>query len=186
MENFLALLIIVVLLFVFIGSIISIYNRLVFLKNNTDKSFANIDVLLKQRVDEIPNLVEVVKQNANYEQTTLDKLTRLRTDFLNATSTDDKVNLSNEMNKILKSIFAISENYPTLQANQAFLTLQNRVSQIEDAISDRREFFNDSVSLYNRGIQSFPNVIFSKMLGYNERKFLQISEDETKYEGVKF
>lgn len=186
MENLLALLIVIVLVVALVSAGIAIYNRLVFLNNNADKAFANIDVLLKQRTDEIPNLVEVVKQNSKYEESVLQKLTQLRTQFLSSTNIDEKVSVSNEITKTFKSLFAVSENYPDLKANQAFLTLQNRVSQIEDHIADRRELFNDSVALYNTGIQEFPNVIFAGILRYNKRNFLQISEEEKAYEGVKF
>lgn len=186
MENLLALLIVIVLVVALVSAGIAIYNRLVFLNNNVDKAFANIDVLLKQRTDEIPNLVEVVKQNSKYEEGVLQKLTQLRTQFLNSTNVDEKVSISNEITKTFKSLFAVSENYPDLKANQAFLSLQNRVSQIEDHIADRRELFNDSVALYNTGIQEFPNVIFAGILRYNKRNFLQISEEEKAYQGVKF
>lgn len=186
MENILALLIIVVLIVALVSAAIAIYNRLVFLNNNVDKAFANIDVLLKQRTDEIPNLVEVVKQNTQYEEKVLLQLTQMRTQFLNTTNVDEKVQLANKITKSMQSLFAVSENYPTLQANQAFLSLQNRVSQIEDHISDRRELFNESVALYNTDIQEFPNVLFAGILRYGKRNFLQITDDEKAYQGVKF
>lgn len=186
MENLLALLIVVVLVVALVSGGIAIYNRLVFLNNNTDKAFANIDVLLKQRADEIPNLIEVVKQHTGFEQSVLEKLTKLRTDFLSATNSDDKVALANETASTLKTVFAVSENYPQLQSSQAFNNLQQRVSSIEDAIADRRELFNETVALYNTGIQEFPNVLFAGMLRYNKRNFLQITEQEKVYNGVKF
>ena len=186
MEKYVGFLIIGLLVLVFFSSMIAIYNRIVFLKNNADKSFANIDVLLKQRVDEIPNLVTIVKQYSVYEQSVLARITKLRSEFLTSPNVDEKVKAANEMEKALKNIFVVSENYPDLKASQSFKQLQSRVSQIEDAISDRREFFNDAVSLYNVGIQAFPNVIFSRILGYKEKAFLQISDPETQYDGIKF
>ncbi|OQP58580.1 LemA family protein [Niastella populi] len=166
--------------------IISAYNKLIMLKNNVSKAFFNIDVLLKQRADEIPNLIKVVKESMHYEETTLAALTRLRTDFLNSHRNEDRLKLSNEMDKMVKSIFAVSENYPDLKANNNFVLLQQRVSGIEDAIADRREFYNESINMYNIGIAEFPPLILAKLLGYQEKQLLQISEDEKKYDGIKF
>ncbi|MPT32185.1 MAG: LemA family protein [Chryseobacterium sp.] len=166
--------------------IVSTYNRLVMLKNNVEKSFVNIDVLLKQRADEIPNLIKVVKESMRFEESMLMKLTELRTNFLNANSAEKKVELSNQMQEQLKSIFAIAENYPDIKTNQNFQLLQGRVSQIEDAIADRREFYNESVTMYNIGIAEFPNLILAKMMLYGKKQLLQISEQEKKYDGIAF
>lgn len=176
-----------IILLIIIGtSLINAYNRLIMLNRNIEKSFANIDVLLKQRADEIPNLITVVKQSMNYEQSTLERLTNLRTCYLNATSSDEKVNVSNEIASIMKNLFAVSENYPDLKANASILELQQRVSQLEDHISDRREFYNESVNMYNIGILEFPNIMFSKPMGYKQRPMLKITEQEKKYDGIKF
>jgi len=169
-----------------IGTIISIYNRLVMLKFNVEKAFANIDVLLKQRADEIPNLILVVKESMQYEESVLTKLTSLRTQFLNSTKSDEKITLSNEISNVVKSIFAVTENYPELKANKNFLRLQARASEIEDAISDRREFFNESVNMYNIGIHEFPNLILANILAYKDKSLLVITEQEKKYDGIKF
>ena len=166
--------------------VVSIYNRLVMLNNNVDKSFVNIDVLLKQRADEIPNLIKVVKESMRFEESLLTKLTDLRTQYLNATSAEEKVELSNQMQTQLKSIFAVAENYPDSKTSQSFLSLQSRVSQIEDAIADRREFYNESVTMYNIGIEEFPNLILAKIMMYNKKQLLQISEQEKKYDGITF
>ena len=166
--------------------LVSTYNRLVMLKNNIDKSFGNIDVLLKQRADEIPNLIKIVKESEKYEETTLSKLTELRTRFLNTAVTEDKIALSNEIQSQMKSIFAVSENYPDLNANKSLQLLQDRVSQIEDAIADRRELYNESVNMYNIGIAEFPNLILAKIMLYSSKNLLQISEQEKKYDGITF
>lgn len=166
--------------------IVSTYNRLIMLSNNVDKSFGNIDILLKQRADEIPNIIKVVKESMKFEESMLTKLTELRTQFLSASSTEEKVELSNQMQNQLKSIFAVAENYPDIKTSQNFLLLQNRVSQIEDAIADRREFFNESVTMYNIGIAEFPDLILAKLLMYKKKQLLQISEQEKKYDGVNF
>ena len=156
------------------------------LNNNVDKSFVNIDVLLKQRADEIPNLVKVVKESMRFEESLLTKLTDLRTQYLNANSAEEKVELSNQMQTQLKSIFAVAENYPDIKTSQNFLSLQSRVSQIEDAIADRREFYNESVTMYNIGIEEFPNLILAKIMLYGKKQLLQISEQEKKYDGITF
>lgn len=186
MNPIISIVIIVLLVVGVISVIISAYNKLVMLRFNVDKAFANIDVLLKQRADEIPNLIKVVKEYQGYEAGTLEKLTELRTRFLSATNTNDKVELSNQMDKAMRSVFAVSENYPTLQAAQSFTELQNRVSGLENAIADRREFFNESINMYNIGITEFPAVLLSKLLGYKEKALLQISEQEKEYHGVQF
>ena len=186
MNPFISYTIIGILIVGTLGTIISIYNRLVMLKFNVEKAFANIDVLLKQRADEIPNLILVVKESMEYEESVLTKLTNLRTQFLNSSNSDEKITVSNEMSNVVKSIFAVSENYPELKANNNFLRLQTRTSEIEDAISDRREFFNESVNMYNIGIHEFPNFILANILAYKDKSLLAITEQEKKYDGIKF
>lgn len=186
MIQILAYVIIGLVILGLLNVVVSIYNRLVMLNNNVDKSFVNIDVLLKQRADEIPNLVKVVKESMRFEESLLTRLTDLRTKYLNATSAEEKVELSNQIQTQLKSIFAVAENYPDIKTSQSFQLLQNRVSQIEDAIADRREFYNESVTMYNIGIEEFPNLILAKIMLYKKKHLLQISEQEKKYDGVTF
>jgi LemA protein len=186
MNPLLSLVILILVIVGVISVIVSAYNKLVMLKFNVSKAFANIDVLLKQRADEIPNLIKVVKKYSSYESGLLEKLTEVRTRFLNTKDTNEKVALSNEMDKAVKSIFAVSENYPDLKAAQSFTQLQTRVSDLENAISDRREFFNESVTMYNIGITEFPPVILAKLFGYKEKQLLEISEQEKQYNGVQF
>ena len=185
-SSIISIIIIVIVGAILISIAISSYNKLIMLKHNIDKAFANIDVILKQRADEIPNLINVVKESMRYEESVIIKLTELRTNFLNATTSSDKIVVSNEIDKTIKSIFSISENYPDLKANQNFMLLQGRVSQMEDAISDRREYFNESVTMYNIGIQEFPTLIFAKILFYKQKPLLEITANEKKYDGIKF
>ncbi len=186
MNPFISYVIIAVLVIGIIGITISLYNRLVMSKFNVEKAFANIDVLLKQRADEIPNLINVVKEFTHYEESVLTKLTSLRTDFLNSTKSNDKIELSNEISSVVKSLFAVTENYPDLKANKNYLRLQTRASEIEDAISDRREFFNESVNMYNIGIHEFPNLILANLMAYKDKSLLVITEQEKEYDGIKF
>ncbi len=176
-----------VIMLIAVGSyLINIYNKLIMLNKNIEKSFANIDVLLKQRADEIPNLIKVVKQSMGYEQEVLNNLTVLRTQYLSAINIDEKIRIGNEMTSALKTVFAVSENYPDLKANSSLLDLQRRVSQLEDHIADRREFYNESVNMYNIGILEFPNIIFSKLMGYKEKPMLEITAKEKEYNGIQF
>lgn len=185
-EQLLFYFIIGVVILLIIGFIISIFNKIIFLKNNVEKSFANIDVVLKQRADEIPNLIAVVKESKDYEAKTLEQLTKLRAQYYNASSTDEKVNITNQLDKSLKSVMLVAENYPILRANNNFMAFQQRITQLEDIIADRREFFNDSVNLYNIGIQEFPNLIMAKLFSFKQKQMLQVTDNEKKYDGVKF
>lgn len=173
-----------ILIIVFLSFFIGIFNKLVMLKNNVEKAFMNIDVILMQRADEIPDLVKVASKFMEHETVLLTNLTQLRTDFLNATSIDQKIGNATEFSKSMKTLFAVSENYPALTSNANFIELQRRVSQLEDKIADRREFFNDSVTLYNIGIQEFPNLIIAGMLGYQQRNLFVVSNEEKKYDGI--
>lgn len=186
MIKILAIIIIVLVVAGLANIIINIYNRLVMLRNNVDKSFGNIDVLLKQRADEIPNLIKVVKESKSYEENLVTKITDLRTQFMQSNSAEEKVDLSNKIQKELKSVIAVAENYPDLKASQSFHMLQSRVSELENAIADRREFYNESVNMYNIGIAEFPNFIFAKMMLYSKKPLLSISESEKKYDGIVF
>lgn len=169
-----------------VTQIIRIYNRLVMLKFNVDKSFANIDILLKQRADEIPNLIKVVQASQHYEQDLLKNLTEIRSRYMNASTTNEKVILSNNLSESLKTVFAVSENYPDLKTNNNFMHLQKRVSELETSIADRREFYNESVTMYNIAINEFPVLLVAKALNYKPHELLFISPEEKKYDGIKF
>lgn len=169
-----------------ISFLINLYNKLVMLKFNVEKAYGNIDVVLKQRADEIPNLVSVAKHFMSYEKEILTRLTELRSSYNNTSDSEKKTALANETSKALSSFFAVSESYPELKSNNNFLELQKRISELENKIADRREFFNDSVNLYNIGIHEFPNVIFAKMFGYKNKTLLEIPNSERQYDGVQF
>ena len=169
-----------------IGYFVGIYNGLIQVRNNADKAWANIDVLLKQRHDELPKLIETCKGYMKYEQSVLEKVTQARTAFMNAGTVDDKTKAENLLNQSLKTLFAVSENYPDLKANQNFLQLQNRISGLENEIADRREFFNESVNIYNIRIQQLPDVFIANALGYARRSLLEIPKEETKDVKIQF
>ncbi len=153
-----------------IGYFVSIYNGLVSLKNNIEKSWANIDVLLKQRHDELPKLIASVKSYIKHEKEVLVTLTKARTAFMDAQSMGEKAAADNLISSALKTLFAVSENYPNLKANENFIQLQNRISGLENELSDRREFYNDNVNQFNIRIQSFPGVVIAKRMDLTEPK----------------
>ena len=167
MDDVVGIIILVILIIVLIGffsGIIIIYNNFVRLKNNIDKSWANIDVLLKQRSNEIPNLVNIVKGYMTYEKDTLESLTKARFFLLKADTLSQKAAADNAISELVKTIFAVAENYPDLKAGENFLELQKRISGLENELADRREFYNDSVTIYNTRIQSIPDLIVARLM----------------------
>lgn len=184
-EN-IALIIAALLIVIALSYFIGIYNKIVLLKNNVEKAFTNIDVILMQRAEEIPELVKVASKFMEHETSLLTNLTKLRTDFLNSKTIDEKIENDAQFGKVMKTLFAVSENYPALLSNNNFMELQKRVSQLQDKIADRREFFNDSVNLFNIGIQEFPNVILAKVFGYKEKSLFLVSPEQKAYNGIQF
>ena len=177
----LAVLVLLVLLLVVIAVVVytvSIYNSLVRLKNDIDKAWANIDVLLKQRHDELPKLIDTCKGYMQYEQKTFQLVTEARTAYQKATTVPDKAQADNMMTGALKTLFAVAENYPELKANNDFMQLQARISEIEERIADRREFLNDSVNTYNIRIQQFPDMILAGFMHLQQREFFKATEED--------
>jgi len=172
------LLIIGLIILIILVSLLVIYNGLIRLKNNIRKSWSNIDVLLKQRSDEVPNLVASVKGYMEHERNTLEALTKARTEVLQATTLSKKAVAHEVISESLKTIFAVAENYPNLKANENFLKLQTRITGIENEIADRREFYNDSVNIYNIRIHSIPDVIVARLMHYTNEQLFQASEED--------
>jgi LemA protein len=167
---------------------IMIYNNLVSLKHNVSKAWANIDVLLKQRHDELPKLVETCKQYMGYEQETLEKVMQARSAVSAAREKGDISALGpaeTQLRMGLGNLFALAEAYPDLKANDSFQHLQARISGLENAIADRREFYNESVNNNNVRIEQFPDVIIARNLGFGAKDLLEFSEEETKDVDVK-
>src|ERR1700682_2422153 len=162
-----------------------LYNGLVRLKNDNDRASANIDVLLKQRHDEIPNLVETVKGYMQHEQQTLLFVTQARTASMNAASIRQKATADLMITGALRGLFAVAENYPQLRANEDFLKLQNRITELEERIADRREFFNDDVNTYNTRIRQLPEVFLASLMALPPREFFKVSDDDRKLVEVK-
>ena len=157
---------------------IILYNELVRLRIENDRAFANIDVLLKQRHDEIPNLVSCVKGYMDHERQTLEAVTLARTASIGAASIPQKAQADLRLTGALHALFAVAERYPGLKANQNFLALQKRISELEERIADRREFFNDDVATYNTRIAQLPEVFLARQMKLRPRLLFQVSEQE--------
>lgn len=158
------------------------YNRLVGLKHGVGKAWSNIDVLLKQRNEELPKLVETCRQYMKFEQETLEKVMQARNMVSRAQQQHDMKALGEAEGALrmgLEHLFAVAEAYPELKANETFVHLQARISGLEDAIADRREFYNDSVNLNNVAIEQFPDVIIAQLAGFSPFKLLKFASKET-------
>lgn len=163
--------------------VVMIYNNLVRLKHNVSRAWSNIDVLLKQRHDELPKLIETCKQYMKHEREVLENVTRARAAVAQARESGDVGALGaaeTQMRIGLGNLFAVAENYPDLKANENFSFLQTRISQLESQISDRREFYNDSVNINNIRIEQFPDNIIAGIFRFGERELLKFDEAEIK------
>lgn len=178
--------IILIIVGVVVLFIIGLFNSLVRLKNQVKNAWAQIDVQLKRRADLIPNLVETVKGYAKHEKGVLEGVTNARTQLMNADTVEKKAKADNALSSTLKSLFAVSENYPDLKANQNFLQLQEELAGTENKVAYARQFYNDIVMRFNTKIQTFPNNIFSKILGFNEQEAFKATEAERKNVKVSF
>lgn len=165
---------------------IILYNGLVRLRNENDRAWANIDVLLKQRHDEIPNLVETVKGYMQHEQQTLLAVTQARSASISASSIPQKAVAELQVTSALRGLFAVAENYPQLKANDNFLKLQNRITELEERIADRREFFNDDVNTYNTRIGQIPDVFVASFMNLKPRQMFKVSDEDRRQVEVKF
>ncbi|MEM5883187.1 MAG: LemA family protein [Candidatus Aenigmatarchaeota archaeon] len=160
--------------------IISIYNSLIRLRRNVDKAWANIEVILKQRHDELPKLIEVCKSYMKYEKSVLEEITKLRTRWAEASTQSEKIKISNQISAALKTLFAVAENYPKLRANENFLQLQSRISGLENELADRRELYNEFVTNYNIRIQSIPDKFVADIFKFAPVELFKVAEEEKK------
>jgi LemA protein len=155
---------------------IAIYNGLVALRNQIGRSWANIDVLLKQRHDELPKLVETCKGYMQHERAVFDKLSDARAALAGARGVGQRAEAENMLTRALGQLFAVAEAYPNLKADQAFLQLQNRISELENSIADRREFYNDTVTLFNTRIQSVPDNMVANWMNFTAAELFKADE----------
>lgn len=176
------LIVIVILVLVLVFGI-AIYNSLVTLKNRVDEAWSDIDVQLKRRYDLIPNLINTVKGYATHEKELFEKVTAARTAAMSAGTPAEKQDAENMLSGTLKSLFAVSENYPDLKANQNFLELQRELTDTEDKIQASRRFYNGNVRDFNIKIETFPSNVIAGMLNFTKREFF--AADEAEKENVK-
>ena len=174
--------IVVLLLLWFIG----VNNSLVGLRNKVRNQFSQIDVQLKKRYDLIPNLVETVKGYAKHEKETFEEVIAARNGYASAKTDDEKIEAAGELTKCVSRLLAVAENYPELKANTNFLDLQQQLKDIEDKISYARQFYNDSVMVYNNKIQMFPSSIVASIRGFKEEKFFEADEQSRENVKVEF
>jgi len=166
--------------------IVYYFNRLVLLSQRIKNSLSQIDVQLKKRADLVPNLMETVKGYVKYEKSIMDKVVEARKALLGAGDIVKKMKAGNELNSAIGRLFAIAENYPQLKANEGFLSLQSELAAIEDKISYARQYYNDSILSYNTACTTFPGLMFAKIFGKTEQKYLEIPEEQKAVPQVKF
>ena len=160
--------------------VISIYNSLVKSKLKVDNAWSQIDVQLQRRFDLIPNFVETVKGYMKHEYETFEKITALRTSWANSSSVGEKAKLDGELSGTLKTIMAVSENYPELKANTNFSELSEELRNTENKISFSRQFYNDSVTMYNTKLELFPSNIVAGMFNFKARELFAAENDEAR------
>ncbi len=159
--------------------LIAIYNRLILMRNRAKEALSDIDVQTKRRYDLIPNLVETVKGYMSHEKDVLENVTKARTSAMDTTGNPlEKAKQENMLSGTLKTLFAVSENYPDLKANTNFLELQRELSDTENKIMASRRFYNSTVQDLNTSIQSFPNNIVAGAFNFHEEKFFEVTSDE--------
>ncbi len=171
---------VMLLIFVIVIYTIVIKNRFVRLENKVKQSKSGIDVYLTKRFELIPNLVETVKGYMTHESETFEKIAALRTSWANASSVKDKAEIDNQISGTLKTIMAVSENYPELKANQNFLQLSEELRNTENKISFSRQFYNDTVTRYNTQIQTIPTNIIAGMFNFTARDLFKTESDEAR------
>lgn len=176
--------IILVVLIVF--WLVGLYNGLIGKRNRVKNAWAQIDVQLKRRFDLIPNLVETVKGYAKHEAGTFEAVVKARNQYAGAATPEAKLAANAEMTGALGRLFAIAESYPELKANTNFLELQGELTNVENKIGFARQFYNDTVLMFNNAIQMFPSNVFAGMFGFREEPFFQVEETERKVVQVKF
>lgn len=181
-----ALIIIAVIVVLILLYFVSTYNSLVGLRNKVKDQWSQIDVVLKNRNDLIPNIVETVKGYAKHEKDTLDAVISARSKAANASTKEEEIKAAGEVTQALGRLFAIAESYPDLKANTNFLDLQSKLNEVEEKIRFARQFYNDTVLNYKNKLEMFPSNIVANMFGFKPEAFFEATEEERKNVQVKF
>ncbi len=163
-------------IFGLIAYVVMIFNGLIALKNDVAKAWANIDILLKQRHDELSKLLDVCKGYMDYERDTLLKITEARSMYQQAVSVDEKAQADQSMTSALRSLFAVAENNPQLKANDNFMRLQERITDLESQKADRREIYNDCVNTFNIRIQQMPDTFVASFMSLTPRPMFKVED----------
>ncbi len=182
MSRLFIILVVVVLLGLYL---MSTYNKLVRLRNGAEEAFKSINVFLKQRYDLIPNLINTIKGYTQYESSTLEKIVELRSKAMASGGTDGGA-AELELSSALKSVFALSENYPDLKANQEFMQLQQTLSSLEESIQRARRYYNASARDMNDAVEMFPSNLIAGPFGFHRMDYFEVDEAETKNVKVQF
>ena len=172
--------IILIIVIAVVAYVISVYNNLKTIENRVENAWSQIDVQLQRRFDLIPNFVETVKGYMNHESETFTKIAELRTSWANTKSVADKADIDNQLSGALKTIMAVSENYPELKANQNFSDLSEELRNTENKISFSRQFYNDTVTKYNTKLELFPSNIIASMFGFKQADLFMAESDEAR------
>ncbi|MCI6847895.1 MAG: LemA family protein [Erysipelotrichaceae bacterium] len=174
------------LLLLLVLYVIGVYNKLVNAKNKVENQFSQIDIQLKRRTDLIPNLVETVKGYAKHEKGTLTEVIEARNKAVSANTVNEKIKANSELTGAISKLFALSESYPELKANENFLSLQNDLKDTEDKITYARQFYNDSANGFNNLVMMFPSNIVANMFNFKKFDYFKIDENEKEKPEVKF
>ena len=172
--------IIIAIIVLLIFAVIGLYNGLVQSKIKVDNAWSQIDVQLQRRFDLIPNFIETVKGYMNHEKETFEKIAALRTSWANTQTVSEKADIDNQLSTALKTIMAVSENYPELKANQNFSELSEELRNTENKISFSRQFYNDTVTMYNTKLQVFPSNIIANIFHFTSRDLFKAESDEAR------
>ena len=180
------LIILIVIIIARIVAIVALYNGLVTARNKVKNAWAQIDVQLNRRADLIPNLVETVKGYAGHEKTVFEDVTAARAGLMNAKGVKEINEANNQLSETLKTLFAVAENYPELKANENFKELQAQLAETEDKIAYSRQFYNDTVLMYNNKCQTFPSNLVANLFGFNEADFFEADGEARSVPKVEF
>lgn len=184
--SYIILIIVIAVILIILFYIVYIYNKLITARNKVENSWSQIDVQLTRRADLIPNLIETVKGYTSHESSTFENITKARSSLLNADAVSEKAKANDALTKGLKSLFAVAESYPELKANENFISLQEELADTENKISYTRQFYNDTVLMYNNLCQMFPSNLMAKMFDFKEKDYFKSSTESREVPKVEF